>query len=227
MFGRDPFHPVSMFTPTASDMNRVGKTTTSYKAEEGSQASSPTLSQRHRLSISSLVNSPTTPLPGTKQESKSKSSTLEDGVESFQHLRHRLFDESDMEKVRGLKRKADDMDDADDIFREAVDSAHPSENKASLKYALNYTAPSELERPADPLLSNVEEQPLPVEDSTNLPSPADPGSTQSVLVHPPVERPAKRLRTVLGYAGTVAASVAVGAIAVIGGLTTLPEGFFE
>jgi hypothetical protein len=41
------------------------------------------------------------------------------------------------------------------------------------------------------------------------------------------QRPRKRLRGIISFASTVAAGVAVGAVAVVGGLAALPEGFFE
>jgi hypothetical protein len=51
--------------------------------------------------------------------------------------------------------------------------------------------------------------------------------TESPAPVPVTQRPRKKLRRALNLVSTVAAGVAFGAIAVVGGLTALPEGFFE
>jgi hypothetical protein len=51
--------------------------------------------------------------------------------------------------------------------------------------------------------------------------------TESPAPVPVAQRPRKKLRRALNLVSTVAAGVAFGAIAVVGGLTALPEGFFE
>lgn len=119
--------------------------------------------------------------------------------------------ESEAMTGQGLKRKLDDMADDDTTTAALALSSLTSETKAALQYTLNSPESAELKE-TEAVAANIKDIPSPAVKSTN---------------NAPVERPTKRLRTVLGYAGTVAASVAVGAIAVIGGLTALPEGFFE
>jgi hypothetical protein len=61
-------------------------------------------------------------------------------------------------------------------------------------------------------------------DATEASSPVAP---RVILRNDAEQPPRKRLRRALNFAGTVGMSFAIGAIAMVGGLTALPDGFFE
>ncbi|KAF2748256.1 hypothetical protein M011DRAFT_476285 [Sporormia fimetaria CBS 119925] len=85
-----------------------------------------------------------------------------------------------------------------------------------------YPASQTLKRKAE-TMGDEEEKPSIV---TSAPI-AAPVRTPAMAVAPTEARPNKRVRRALTVAGNVAVGVAIGAIAAVGGLTALPESFFE
>lgn len=122
-----------------------------------------------------------------------------------------------------LKRKADVLD-AEDVG--LTDAALTDAGDAA-------TTPS-LKRKADDLDAEImalltDATPLPMPTAAGAPNnESAPEMAAKTGAHrTDVQRPRKRLRTALSFAGTVAASVTFGAVAVVGALTALPDSFFE
>lgn len=203
-----------------------GSSTDMLKPQQESQPPTTRLARRASsmsMSINALVNSPTSLDPKCFQDSPSMFNKLGPSAEPTEQVDFTIpyHAEGDVALMsQGLKRKHGDMDDADAAV--ALPLSPTSENKASLGYALNVPHTVCHKRPKSAAFDAKDDHST-VQDSKSLPSTADQPSSQPVMVHAQIERPTKRLRTVLGYAGTVAAT----AIVLIGGLTTLPETFFQ